>query len=1056
MEYVRNKVVSGESASSGRLAGTIAKYTETMSAVERLCLQSGKTLVALGRADNKGFYSFVRKMMVWTDINAHPTTSAQCISAIQDLLRALNGINLTQPEPANLPFQPLVKGKVDKESLKKFREDLDTTLKEQMAFLANTQLAKSSAEGTDPDWFGELNPFTCAQTFRALAPSEHLISDGCWTTLFGILWALERTYPNYEGASGVAMPHSLPTAFVTSHCIDAIESLVQALGRREERFKGLIKLIKQLEKIESAKLEKQYAEISFVHQTKILREKIVTSLREIAQDAALKELFDLLLTKIYSLDFSADQLRAQFIDAFTDSKDKITERLNKIEKTHTSLNDEVVLPIGKIASWFANGSSTDPPCTNGLPNGLIEDRYLKATDNYYIEHVSGGLPSAWMKQQKRQLKIYWKDQNKAVQNAIDTCKDLQNFLHGVFTCYGNVTSAVPLSDQLILATRELPEKRKNLQALLKGAISWSEGVMNHQLALFHSAKMGAFDAAELAHAARTLSRTGATKHAVGVLDSIDAICTAQNPDGNWPCSKPFFWTHGGIAALPHSAEVAWALVSIMRTVVNSPETFGMGQSEALAHLDNGNQTLRKYLGWLSATAHTYPLPALLEDKLVRARGESLYSQVFGWGSDRTPEPDLVHTWATANVVEFLIEFRDLLQDQINTALRVEFLSYHPSDLPQLEDFLTPDLSKDYEERIGRWLRCELQGHTERAKRETHWIPGAKYDNKDLKLFSAILAGPPGSAKSYLAQCIAGELGWPLLAFSPSDFLSAGEANVEARAREIFDSLKSGSRLVYFFDEIDELIVDRSYTQREQGRSVFSFLTPSFLTKIQDLRDAAACKQFLFLIGTNYLDRIDPAAKRTGRIDETKLILYPDSESRKSQIFKELREKFNSSKIDPKAESSEFNEFLTELKLYSSLDSIVNATALLSIPALNRVCTMIFSAHSTDSVKFWKEFDIHIKNLQTHKSPWVKWDVDLDVYWGRPGAVDEWCEMMDLVSKDDKWFENQLYGYLRSLTQRWNLHGKRVKEQICNHEAKWLTPLKLGLRSWSPTGIEKSK
>ena len=88
MNPVPNKVVSGELAASERSAEAIARYTETMSAVERLCLRSGQTLVALGKNENKGFYSFVRKMMVWTDDKEHPTTSAQCISAIQNLLLA--------------------------------------------------------------------------------------------------------------------------------------------------------------------------------------------------------------------------------------------------------------------------------------------------------------------------------------------------------------------------------------------------------------------------------------------------------------------------------------------------------------------------------------------------------------------------------------------------------------------------------------------------------------------------------------------------------------------------------------------------------------------------------------------------------------------------------------------------------------------------------------------------------------------------------------------------------------------------------------------------------
>lgn len=832
------------------------------------------------------------------------------------------------------------------------------------------------------------------------------------------------------------MPHSLPTAFVTSHCIDAIGSLVETLGRREERLKRLINLIEGLEKLDNTTLEEAYAPRGLEHRKRSLCDQIETSLDEIVQDAAVNALFKLWLGKIRRRrhrenPFNANDLRDYFIAAFNECKSGINGKFQTIDATLTKLENRLVKPIKRVGKSF----KAKPPSKGmrrtlpRLPDGVVELRYREATKKYYSDCSS--MPESV----REQLKLYWADHSGAAEAALKGCKELQTFLSAVVKCYADVKTGIDLSAQLTCATNLLTKQGEELHKLLRGAVGWSEGTMNHQLAVFRSAKMGEFDAAELAHAARTVSRTGASKHAAAVLQSIDAICDSQNPDGNWPSTRPFFWTHGGVAAFPHSAEVAWALVSIMRTVMQNPETYGMGQSEALARLDNGNQTLRRYMGWLSTTAHTYPLPALLcEDKKDKrkdkAAGESEHRQVFGWSSDRTPEPGLVHAWATANVVEFLIEFRDLLQVQINTALRVEFLSYHPSELKRLEDFPTPDLCKeDYTKRIGTRLRLELQRHIERAKRETHWISRANYGNEELKFFSAILAGPPGSAKSYLAKCIAGELGWPLIAFSPSDFLSAGEANVEARAREIFDSLNSGSRVVYFFDEIDELIVDRAHTHGEQGRSVFSFLTPSFLTKLQDLHDAAERKGFLFLIGTNYLDRIDSAAKRTGRIDEKLFILYPDSESRRARIFKSLQKEFKEKEGSPS-----LADFLGKVRIPRPmpLDSIVGATALLSIPALDRVCKEIYSKYSENSVKFWTDFDKKIDELRNDTS---KRDVDLRVYRGRPGAVDEWCEMMGLVPEEK--LNEELERYLHSLSRSWNLHGELVIEKIKNPKPKWL-------------------
>ena len=111
---------------------------------------------------------------------------------------------------------------------------------------------------------------------------------------------------------------------------------------------------------------------------------------------------------------------------------------------------------------------------------------------------------------------------------------------------------------------------------------------------------------------------------------------------------------------------------------------------------------------------------------------------------------------------------------------------------------------------------------------------------------------------------------------------------------------------------------------------------------------------------------------------------------------------------------------------------MGATALLSIPALDRVCKEIYSKYSENSVKFWTGFDKKIDELRNDTS---KRDVDLRVYRGRPGAVDEWCEMMGLVPEVK--LKEELDRYLHSLSRSWNLHGELVIEKIKNLKPKWL-------------------
>src|SRR3982751_3857237 len=114
----------------------------------------------------------------------------------------------------------------------------------------------------------------------------------------------------------------------------------------------------------------------------------------------------------------------------------------------------------------------------------------------------------------------------------------------------------------------------------------------------------------------------------------------------------------------------------------------------------------------------------------------------------------------------------------------------------------------------------------------------------------LLYGPPGTGKTGMAEDLAAALGFPLVMISPSDFIRRGEAEVEARAQDIFEALGKQVDMVVLFDEIDRLILDRdSGDYRRQG-DIFQLMTPSMLPKLKDLRSAEGV---IFVIGTNFAD-----------------------------------------------------------------------------------------------------------------------------------------------------------------------------------------------------------
>jgi len=345
------------------------------------------------------------------------------------------------------------------------------------------------------------------------------------------------------------------------------------------------------------------------------------------------------------------------------------------------------------------------------------------------------------------------------------------------------------------------------------------------------------------------------------------------------------------------------------------------------------------------------------------------SRVFGWCSDRTMEKDRVHLSITSNTIEFMIEFREFLQRCINTHIQTSFLSYQPENLPELDSAIPTDLDKEnYNDRIVSQLIDIVDKHVAKQVREQSWLPKLPNPEDPPKpnMWSGIFYGPPGSSKTFLAKGVAREVGRPLVVLSPSDFLARGEY-VEARARDIFDALTRGTRMVYLLDEIDALILGREHQQPGQTRTVFSFLTPSFLTKLQDLHDAAEHNSFMFFIATNYFDRIDQAAKRRGRIDREFLILYPDQKSRFAIALEELNKQAELKEKLYKQENLSFEDHTKLLENVDIATKLANATELFSYKGLTNECSRIDS-----------------------KS---KPDLDFSVYKGRPGAIDEFIKVI---------------------------------------------------------------
>lgn len=377
-----------------------------------------------------------------------------------------------------------------------------------------------------------------------------------------------------------------------------------------------------------------------------------------------------------------------------------------------------------------------------------------------------------------------------------------------------------------------------------------ETTLHDQLS-FSSIPDSRFDPAELTFCFEGLLL--AQRHAVDralFKRVLEVLASAQKESAFWRPTKPFMATQKGMSLFPVSVEVANSLLRACELFdgLELHDTFGSASLELF----------RRYWQWLSARTTTFTF----DNK-----------KVLGWHSEHVNQANVIHVWETSQVLEFMVGFHRLLQAHVarTTLIRSRF-STKPSTVKvqpvwadvQSQDEPVTQIGNDYRiyERIGKEF---IAG----------WL-----DESKPKSYSMLLYGPPGTGKTKLASTVADALGFPLITITVSDFLEAGGAEIEARAKVIFDVLGAQSNCVIFFDEIDNFLLDRDTTRYGAQDTVFQFMTPGMLTKLNDLRRG---ERAIFAIGTNYENRIDPAIKRTGRIDRRYLVLPPDARARRRTI-----------------------------------------------------------------------------------------------------------------------------------------------------------------------------
>jgi hypothetical protein len=187
------------------------------------------------------------------------------------------------------------------------------------------------------------------------------------------------------------------------------------------------------------------------------------------------------------------------------------------------------------------------------------------------------------------------------------------------------------------------------------------------------------------------------------------------------------------------------------------------------------------------------------------------------------------------------------------------------DAGELIDFIEPDRTLD--DVIG------LTGVKARLKQDLAlW----RQDETAALPMGYLFCGPVGTGKTYLAECLAGEAGVPVVVLR--NFRDRWVGSTEANLEKIFALLHALGRCIVFVDEADQALGKRAAGSGDSGVSsrVYSMLA----AEMSNTRNRG---KILWVLASSRPDLIEVDLKRPGRID-VKVPIFPTATHEEGMIL----------------------------------------------------------------------------------------------------------------------------------------------------------------------------
>lgn len=830
-------MIAQRTPATTELDDAVTPYLEQIAQIDRIITGPARTLIRVARDAASSLHSGPPKFPLWIMSDPLPDSRRNSLTTSLALvtLHRLHHMQRRFPELKE-NFKGL--GKV----LEKLRKGYLPSRRD----LGDERYFDACADFVDSRTFGFLNPFTSAQVFRLLMESgeDHAHTGVGCIAFFAMVWPLFRRSPDPLDIGARIEPYR-PTAYVTAKCLLPLIELRNICTQRADLFNAIGTNLQVLTHARDDAGASSLSHWTFCAEVDNLRHHLhemaaISIDREAfsACDANLREPLERLGPRDPVLPLYHHVVR-ELARALRQVAGKSAELLGDADVILTRLRREVVAP---------------------LDDGRVPEVTGRSFKFY--------LPPA---ERPAHYRAYLKDLARAGHDAAELCGSVLHQLKRAADMdvpelpdEKTMGERSPEADVLEASVKKVAEALARMAEINREVaravdgptglhIRWCRTVGNQEIALAAAGNDTDFNPPELVSALAVAVRNKDLLTESLVADAMDKAVRGANRDGSWRPGHPYFSSDGIQSLRPPAADVVWTLVS------------ALAQFPAVRVADD---TLFGFVDWLDRTrreitpASTTPPPTSTTPD-------------FGWSADQTLERDRIELFTTSYAINALLAVRDVAEHRLWELCESRFTVVRTA-IP-LKEMAPVDLMVPHRHRLHNKLSAMV--------REAHrGAPDAVY--------SIVLHGPPGSSKTTVAGALSSEgrrLGrWGdhrrLVRVTPADFTRMGEDRVDAEAASIFRLLQHVRGVTILFDEIDDLLRRRG----DNDPRFLDLVIPAMLNRLQDLRDACPRQEICFLFGTNYVERIEPALMRAGRIDRRIPVPYPDRVSRRGIAEREIR------------------------------------------------------------------------------------------------------------------------------------------------------------------------